>query len=61
MKMCSSLVKIISDGENNFTKNICNDSMRYRNILPNQKNVNLGSSTIYLLSADIVEIANSKL
>ena len=35
--------------------------MRHRNILPNQKNSNLGSSTIYFLGVDMIEIAYSKL
>ena len=55
MKTCSSLVKIISDGENSFMENIGVD-MRYRNILNNQKNSDLGSSTIYLLGVDMIEI-----
>ena len=59
MKGYSSLVRIISDGENNFMQNICNTFRRYRNILPNRKN-NLVSSTIYLLEG-MIEIANSKL
>ena len=70
MKRCSSLVKMISDGVNNFMKNKCNkwspDTMclmtRYRNILPNhKKNTSLGSSTIYLLGVYMIEIGNSKL
>ena len=62
MKAFASLVKMITDGENNFIKNICNKWMRYRNISPNQKKKStLGSSTIYLLCVNIIEIANSKL
>ena len=35
--------------------------MRYKNILPNDKNANLGTSTLYVLGVDMIEIANSKL
>ena len=42
MKTSSSLIKIISDGENNFKQNICNKWMRYRNILPNDKKYEFG-------------------
>ena len=61
MKTFSSLVKMISDGENNFMQNRCIKRMRYSNILPNQKLSNLLSSTIYLLGVDMIDIANSKL
>ena len=62
MKTYSSLVKMISDSANNFMQNVCNKWMRYRNILPNhKKNLNLGSSTIYLLIVEMIEISYSKL
>ena len=61
MKSFSSLVKMISDLENKFIRNICNKWMRYKNIVLNQKKTNFGSSAIYLLGVDMIEIANSKL
>ena len=61
MKTCSSLVKIIFNRENNFMQNMGNEWIRYRNIFPNQKNSNLGSSRIYLLGVDMIKIADSKL
>ena len=39
---CSSLVKFISDRENNFMKDICNKWMRYRNTLPNHEKCQFG-------------------
>ena len=45
MKSCSSLVKIISGGENIFMQN---KWMKYRKVLPNHKNANMGSSTVHL-------------
>ena len=53
-KTCSSLVKIISDGENNFMQNKCNQWMKYRNVLPNHKNANTGSSTVHLHGVDLI-------
>ena len=41
-KTCSSLVKMISDVENNFMQNNCNKCMKYRNILPNHKKCQYG-------------------
>ena len=41
-----SLEKIISDRENNFTQNKCNKGVKYRNVLPNHKKANIGSSAI---------------
>ena len=49
MKTCSSLVKMISDGDNNFTQNKCNLWMKYRNVLPYHKNGTMGTSTVNLL------------
>ena len=37
---------MISDGENNFPKNKCNKCIKYRNLLPNDKNANMGASSI---------------
>ena len=47
MKTCSSLVKMISDGENNFMQDKCNKRMKYiyRKVLSKHKNANMGSST----------------
>ena len=46
MNKSSSLVKIISNGMNNFVENKCNKWVKYRNVLPNHKNDNMGSSSI---------------
>ena len=54
-------IKMIYNGENNCMQNICNKWMWYRNLLPNQKKINLWSPTIYLLCVDMIEITNSKL
>ena len=43
MKTYSSLVKIISDGENNCKQNKCSKWVKYRNVLPNHKNANMGN------------------
>ena len=59
MKTCSSLVKMISDEENNCILNICNKLMKYIEIFYLIKK--WGSSPIYLLCVDLIEIANSKL
>ena len=55
-KTCSSLVKVISDGENNFTQNKCNKLMKYRNELPNHKNANMRSSTVHLHGVDLIDV-----
>ena len=60
MKTSSSLVKMVSDGENNFMQNKCNMWMRYRNILPNQfkKNPVWDHLKVYLFGVDIIKITN---
>ena len=57
--LCSSLVKLVSEWENNFMQNKYNKWMMYRNIIPRHKNTNLGLSTINLVGADMIEIVNS--
>ena len=47
---------MISDGENNFTQNKCNKLMKYRNVLPNHKNANTGSSTVHLHDVDPIDM-----
>ena len=39
-------------------ENECNKWMRYGNILPRHKKYNFGSSTIYLVGEEMIEIAN---
>ena len=56
IKTCSSLVKMISDGENNFMQNKFNKLMKYRNVLPNHKNANMGSSTVHLYGVDLIDM-----
>ena len=52
-KTYSSLVKMISAGENYFTQNICNKWMRYIETFHlKKKKSNLGLSTIYLLDGN---------
>ena len=46
MKSYLSLVKFIFDGENNCTQNNCNKWVKYKNVLPNLRNVKMGSSSI---------------
>ena len=53
MKTCSSLVKMISDGVNNFMKNKCN---KYRNLSPNHKNAKMGSSTVHLHGVGLIDM-----
>ena len=55
-RTCKLVTKIISDGENNFKQNKCNKWMKYRNILPNHKNVNMGSSAVHLHGVDLIDI-----
>ena len=59
MKLCSSLVKMVSDWKNNFMQDKCNKWMRYINILPSHKNTNLESSTIHFVGVDMIEVAHS--
>ena len=56
MKTYPSLVKIISDGENNFMQNKCNKWMMNRNVLPNHKNANMGSSTVHLHGVHLIDM-----
>ena len=46
MKTCSSVVKIISDVENDFMQNQYNNRMNYRYVLRNYNNTNMGLSAI---------------
>ena len=55
-KTCSSLVKIISDGENNFMEYKWNNLMKYRNVLPNHKNDNMWSPTVHLHGVDLIDM-----
>ena len=52
----SSLVKLIFDGKNNFMQNKCNKWIKYRNILPNHKNSNMGSSTVHLHGVGLIDM-----
>ena len=47
---------MISDGENNFMQNKFNKYMKYRNVLPNHKNANMGSSTVHLYDVDLIDM-----
>ena len=61
-KACSSLVKIISDGENNFTQNKYNklQKIRAKNKFFLQKNkcksANMRSSTVQLHDVDLIDM-----
>ena len=55
MKTCSLLIKMISDGANNFMHNTCNKWMKYRNVFPNHKNANIGSSTFHIHCVDLID------
>ena len=55
-KTRSSLVKMISSGENNFMQNKFNKWMKNRNVLPNHKNANMGSSTVHLHGVDLSDM-----
>ena len=64
-KLCSSLVKIISDVENNFTRNKCNKlkkiSAKNKYFFAKNKcnSANMGSSTVQLHGVDIdIQIQN---
>ena len=61
-KTCSSVVKIISDGENNFTQNKYN-KLQKRSASKKCffakikfKGANMGSSTVQLHGADLIDI-----
>ena len=56
MKTCLPLVKIISDGVNNFLQNKCNRWMKYRNVLPYHNNANMGRSTVHLRGVDLIDM-----
>ena len=61
-KTCSSLVKIISDGENNFTQNKYNKFQKisakfFFFFAKNKcKSGNMGSSTVQLLGVDLIDM-----
>ena len=66
-KTCSSLVKIISDGENNFTQNKCNKLQKIRDFFEKinvktrenknkNKRANMGPSTVQLHGVDLIDI-----
>ena len=61
-KTCSSLVKIISDGENNFTQNKYNKLQKISAkkkcffAKNNCKSANMGSSTVQLHGVDLIDI-----
>ena len=61
-KTCSSLVKIISDGENNFKQNKYNKlqkiSAKNKNFFAQNKckSANMGSSTVQLHGVDLIDI-----
>ena len=61
-KTCSSLVKIISDGENNFTQNKYNkfEKISAKNkcfFAKNKcKSANMGSSTVQLHGVDLINM-----
>ena len=55
MKTYSS-VKIISERVNNFMQNKSNKWMKFRNVLTNHKNSNMGSSTVHLHDVDLIDM-----
>ena len=60
-KICSSLVKIISDGENNFTQNkykLQKISVKNKCIFAKNKckSANMGSSTVQLHGEDLIDM-----
>ena len=61
-KTCSSLVKIVSDGENNFTQNRYNKLQKIsaKNMcffVKNKcKSANMGSSTVQLHGVDLIDM-----
>ena len=58
-KTCSSLVKIISDVENNFTQNNYNKLQKISDFLLKSnkcKSANMGSSTVQLHGVDLIDI-----
>ena len=54
-RTCSSLAKIISDGENNFTQNKYNKLQKI-SAKNKCKSANMGSSTVQLYSVDLIDI-----
>ena len=56
LKTCSSLVKMISGGVNKFMENKCNKWLEYRNVFPNHKNKNEGSSTVHLHGVELINM-----
>ena len=58
-KTCSSLVKIISDGENNIMQNKCNKKMKYKNVIPNHKKCQYAinySSFTWCMYVDLIDM-----
>ena len=57
-KTCSSLVKIIPDGENNFTKNRYNKLQKRRFFFAQNKckSANTGLSTVQLHGVDLIDM-----
>ena len=57
-KTCSSLVKIISDGENNFTQNKYIKLQKISDLFAKYKckGANMGSSTVQLHGGDLINI-----
>ena len=54
-KTCSSFVKIIPDGENNFTQNKYNKLQKI-SAKNKCKSANMGSSTVHLHGVDLLDI-----
>ena len=57
-KTCSSLVKIISDVENNFTQYKYSKLQKIRDFFAKNKckSANMGSSTVQLHGVDLIDI-----
>ena len=57
-KTCSSLVKIISDVENNFTQNKYNKLQKISDFCAKNKckSANMGSSTVQLHGVNLIDI-----
>ena len=47
---------MISNGDNNFMQNKCNKFMKYINVLPNHKKAHMGSFTVHLHGADLIDM-----
>ena len=55
-KTCSSLAKIISDGENNFMQNKYNKLQKISAKNKCCKSANMGSSRVQLLGVDLMDM-----